>query len=151
MILREPKFSDCEFISECYSDWPESQRGRVFPVDVRDWIKRFRKTSTIEQGLIGEENGPVGFIMFGQRFVASKVYEVVVHPDFRGRGFASAMWRGLKEHLVSNGVVACEFEAIPGLVADLTMSGRFRKIGEGVGIHTGLPTVVGQVTWDMEI
>lgn len=152
MILREPKFSDCEFIAECYSDWPESQRGRVFPVDVRNWIIRFRKTATIEQGLVGEVDGsPVGFVQFGQKFFGAKVYELVIHPDHRGKKYASTMWRLLKDKLVSEGVVACEFDALPGLMSDLTLNGRFKKVGEGVGLHTGLPLVKGQVTADMEI
>lgn len=152
MILREPKFSDCEFVAECYQDWPESERGRVFPVDVRDWIKRFRKTSTIEQGLIGEVDGePVGFVMFGQKFFGAKIYEIVVHPEHRGKKYASAMWRALKDKLVSEGVVVAEFDALPGLMSDLTLNGRFEKIGEGVGVHTGLPLVKGRVLAEQEI
>ena len=145
--MRRPEFSDCEFIAECYADWPDSDRGRVFPVDVRDWIKRFRKTSTIEQGLVND----FGFVMFGQKLFCAKVYEIVVHPNHRGQGHASEMWRALRDKLVSEGVVVCEFDALPGLVSDLTLKGRFEEIGEGVGIHTGLPIVKGRVTADMEI
>lgn len=152
MILREPTYKDCEFIADCYYDWPDSQRGRVFPVDVRDWIKSYRKTSNHEFGLIGETGGyPVGFVLYGQNFFAAKVYEIVVHQSYRGLGHGSAMWRALKEKMVSEGVVVASFEAIPGVVADLTVKGKFQKTGEGVGEHTGLPLVKGQVTWDMDI
>lgn len=148
MILRELKYSDCEFVAECYQDWPESERGRVFPVDVRDWIKTFRKTSRVERGLIGEVDGsPVGFVMFGSD---GSIYELVIHSDNRGKKYASAMWRALRDLLVSEGITEYEFEALPGLIADLT-GPRFERVGEGVGTHTGLPTVKGRVTADMEI
>ena len=151
MILRDPEYSDCEFIAECYEDWPASRKGRIFPTDVRDWINRYRYRDG-EKGLVAELAGErIGFILFEQNLFVSVVYEIVVIRALRGAGHGSAMLRTLKDRFVSEGVVVCEFDALPGPIADKTLAGGFRKTGEGVGTRTGLPLVKGRVTADMDI
>jgi len=150
MILRTPNYNDCEFISECYENWVETDKGRVFPVDVRNWIKHWRKTSNIEQGLIGELDGsPVGVVIFSKAESTSTIYEIVVKR--LGVGHGKGMWLALRDRLVSEGVVVADFEALPGVIADKTLRGDFEKIGESIGSKTGLPLVKGRVTADMRI
>ena len=152
MILREPRLTreDCRFIAECYVDWPES-KGPVYEQEVKLWIKRYR-TRDGEKGLVGEVGGlPVGFLLYASSFYVAVIYELVVHPDLRSMGHGRSMWRELKDKLTSEGVVVAEFEAIPGIVADKTTNGPFLKVSEGVGEHTGLPTVKGRVTADMKV
>lgn len=151
MILREPEYEDCEFIASCYEDWPRSRKGRVFPVDVRNWINRFRFRAD-EKGLVGEVDGaPVGFVLFEQNLFVAKIYEIAVPIALRGMGHGKTMWRLLYDKMASEGVVVAEFEAIPGIIADMTLNGRFTLMGEGIGPKTGLPTVKGQVTAETEI
>ena len=147
MILREPTFDDCAFIADCYRDWPRSIRGRVFPVDVRNWINRYR-TQPEEIGLVGVEAVPVGFVLYGTFLVTAAIHDIVVHPDLRGAGHAKAMWKTLQRKLAQEGVVAAEFDALPGPIADKVSRGDFEKVSEGVGAHTGLPTIRGRVRAD---
>lgn len=146
MILREPKMSvsECEFISECCSDWPGEA---VFPQDVKIWIKRWKGRAD-EEGFIGHEDQDVGFIMLHHTSIVTVIHNLAVHPDFRGQKYASKMWRALRDELVSRGTTQVMFKALPGVIADLT-GPRFEKIGEELG-KTG-PLVVGRVTADMDI
>ena len=156
MILREPKLTrdDCRFIAECVEDWPDSDRGPVYDHDVRYWITQWAGRDR-EKGLIGEVEGkPVGFIIYMQRFFCAMVYQIAVHPSHRGQGHGKGIWGELQDILRNEGVVVCEFEAprYEGSIVDkLVDSGRFEKIGEGVGLHTGLPTVRGRVFADTPI
>jgi len=152
VILRKPELTkaDCEFIAWCYEVWPDSRKGPVFPSDVRNWIKGYDRW--LEQGLIAVSDGiPVGFILYAQNFFVAAVYEIVVAAEHQGKGYASQMWRALQDQLASEGVVVAEFEALPGVVSDLVSTGRFQKIGEGEGTHTGLPTIKARVTADMNV
>ena len=152
MILREPELTkaDCSFIADCYEDWPPSDRGPVWPQDVRKWIKRFPRTN--EKGLIGMADGlPVSFVLFSQAFFVAKIHELVVHPNSRQEGHGRSTWKALRERLVGSGVVVAGFDAIPGPIAEKTLRGDFRASGEAVGEHTGLPLVKGYVTSDMDV
>jgi len=155
VILREPTYGDCEFIAQCYKNWPESDKGRIFPQDVRNWIKRWRKTSNFEQGLIGELNDvPVGVVIYGQRTSImgvgiGEVYELVVKD--LGIGHGKAMWQAMQQLMAGQGYQAAAIKALPGAIAAKLEDGTFIKTGIGVGSHTGLLVVEGYVTADMEI
>ena len=143
MILREPTYDDCEFIAECYRDWPLSKRGRIFPVDVRNWIKNYPRYR--EQGLVGEEDGAKGFLVFEKSFFVAKVHEIVVTPAERGQGYGSKMWHALYDLLSAEGVVVAEFDALPGVVTAKVENGDFEMVSTSVGEQTGLPLVTGRV------
>jgi len=150
MILRDPKNTktECQFIADLYDEWPDSNRGPIYPEDVKVWIKRFQ-TRDGEKGLVGELNGEsIGYILYevthgGQ---LAQVYELLVRKDLQNQGHGSAMVQVLTDKLISEGVLAAEFDALPGAIAEKTKAGGFEKIGEGVGEDTGLPIVVGRVT-----
>ena len=145
--MRAPVMSDWRFVFECYQDWPLSSKGPVTEqraVDMtRRWMFRDDEVCRVEPG--------VGIITYRQSFFVAKVDELVVHPDHRGKGHARAIWRALRDELVSGGVVVAEFDAIPGPVALKVMDGTFEKVSEGIGERTGLPIITGRVTADMEI
>jgi len=153
MILRAPRMTreDIGFVVQCYEDWPDTDRGPVLDYDARSWIKMWNR-GNVESCLIGEENGnPVGLVTFLQNLFVAVVYEIVVHPSHRGMGNAKRMWVELQDILRTEGVVVCEFDALPGAITDKVLKGDFEKVGEGVGLHTGLPTVRGRVFADTPI
>ena len=158
MRIRRAEYSDCEFIALCHEVWPESRRGRVFPVDVRNWIKIWRKTSNTEEGLIGMESPaegepeiPVGFLLISLEGELAEIHGIAVPEDLQGNGYARGMWRELKSRLIARGVTSAEFDALPGPIADKVEAGDFVKLSEGTGKDTGLPTKRGRVTADMEV
>ena len=149
VILRPVRMSDWQFLVEAYSDWPISDKGPMLPQKVvenlRYWLNRKGRTC-----LIADDPEPVGMILFRQFFFVAVVDNLIVHPDHRGQGHARAMWESLYDRLTSEGVVAAEFDAIPGAIAAKIEEGsfgrgEFEKAGEGVGPHTGLPIVRGRV------
>ncbi len=152
-MLREPTFDDINFIVECYQAWPkESARGPVYPSDARKWIKGWkRKSVDWENALIGETTEPVGLVTYMIDPPSSQVFEIVVPSRLQGMGHSTEILRALHTRFVRQGVDECTYEALPGVIADLTTQGRFQKTGEGVGRHTGLPTVKGRVTRDTVI
>ena len=150
MILRPADYDDCEFIADAFKQWPRTPRGRVFPVDVRNWVNKYNRGD--EVGLVGEVDGqPVGFVVYASNLFVARVGSIVVHPDHQGRGYSSAMLRLVHHRLMSEGVVVIEFEAIPGVIADKTLKGQYQKVGEGIGSQTGLPTVIGRATAETKI
>ena len=149
MILRDPKNtkSECQFIADLYDDWPDSKRGPVYPEDVRMWIKRFEARDG-EKGLVGELDGePIGYILYEVTHDGplAQVYELLVRKDLWGQGHGSAMVQVLTDKLISEGVLAAEFDALPGAIAEKTKAGGFEYVSDGVGEDTGLPTVKGRV------
>jgi len=161
VILRPPTITktDINLVVEAYEDWPSDEP--VYPEDVRRWFGRYAgrdlamiddKLVPLEKGLIGEVDGqPVGFIVYQKGWFSAKVYQIVVPLRLRGNGYGSAMWRAIWALLQSEGVVVCDFDALPGPVAELVNSGRFVKTGEGVGAATGLPVMKGRATMGMDI
>jgi hypothetical protein len=151
MNLRAPTWDDIDFIVECYQAWPkESAKGPVYAVDARKWVKNWKR-ATWENALIGETTEPVGLVTYIANPPTSEVFEIVIPSRLQGMGHSTAMLRLLQAKLVSEGVTECTYEALPGVIADLTTTGRFQRTGEGVGRHTGLPTVRGRATRDTVI
>jgi hypothetical protein len=97
------------------------------------------------------DDEPVGLILWAQNLFVAKVYNIVVHPDQRGRGFSTDMLRMFRQKMRDEAVVAAEYEALPGLFSDRATTGQFQKVAEKVGDETGLPLVVGLVTKDEDL
>ena len=147
MILRPARrtLEDCLFIVRCFEDAPESDITPVLLSDAKRWIHTWLRDND-EFGLIGVETELVSLVIYSKE----TIHNLIVHPDYRGMGYGSLTWRLLFEKLTEEGRDYMDFEAIPGLIADLTVQGRFAKVGEGVGT-SGLPIVKGRVTADMEV
>ena len=150
--MREVTFLDHAFIHECYKQWPvTATQPPVLESNVTVWIRHWMDRDYGERCLLMETDaGPKGIITWRQNFFVAKIDNVVVHPLFQGKGFGSAMWRELQAKLESEGVVVCEFDALPGKVSNLVHEGRFEKVSEGIGEHTGLPIVSGRVKAGMK-
>ena len=146
MNLREAGYDDCEFIADLYRRWPDTKRGRIFPVDVRDWVKRFKKTSSDEFGLVAELRGePIGFILYGlNSWGICVVYEMIIHESYEGKGLGRAMWMELAEFFKAKGVQAVEFDGLPGAITAKIADGYFERIGERTGSLSGLPLMRGR-------
>ena len=147
--MRSVKISDYQFIYECYQDWPPGNLGPVTLDIAILWTRRWMNRDD-EKVLVLDIDGPVGFIKWRQKWLIAKVDNIVVHPSHRGKGYATRMMKELHSKLAGEGVIVAEFDAIPGPIADMVLRGRFKKMDEKIG-ETGLPVVVGAVTWDMEI
>lgn len=150
MIIRPVQMADWRFLVEAYADWPLSDNGPITPDTVVRWIRRWTHRKG-QECLIGDVDGePVAVIIFRRAFFAAVIDNVVVHPSMRGHGHSREISRLTYNKLASEGVVAAEFEAIPGPIADLVGS-VFERVGDGVGPHTGLPVVRGRITEETEL
>lgn len=156
MILRPPTFLDHQFLCECYSDWPVTEKNPpITPYDLKLWIRRWMNRSD-EIALIGVEGAPVGFIKYrrGQEFPidmrhAVFVDNLIVHPMARQQGYANEIVRALRDLLVTDGVTVAQFNALAGPVAEQVERGKYEKLGEVAG-NTGT-LVQGRLTVDMPL
>jgi GNAT superfamily N-acetyltransferase len=101
-----------------------------------------------EECRIAETDVPVGLVNFRRKFAVAKIDAIVIHPFHQGQGLGSELMRELHKLLTSEGVVVAEFDALPGVIADMTLRGRFEAVGEALGERSGLPLVMGRVQAD---
>jgi len=154
MIIRNPAISDAQAIVEMYADWPMTEKGPMTLDRVVRCIKRWRHRSDetcwvgiTDQGDVDEEKAdaagiPVGLILYIRHLAqkTSTVYEMVVHPDHRGKGYmdqiSRACWAYDVEHY---GIEKAEFavrpdaEPIAHRIADAASSGqriRYKRVSE---------------------
>ena len=147
--MRPVRISDYQFIYECYQDWPLGPLGPVTLDTAVRWARRWSNRDD-EKVLVLDVDGPVGLIKWRQNWILAKVDNIIVHPNHRGKGHSKTMIQELHSKLTKEGVMVAEFDALPGPISDMTLKGRFKKTDEKTG-ETGLPLVVGTMTWDMSL
>jgi len=155
MIIRKPDMADCYAIVEMYSDWPLTNKTGPITLDlVGKWIRRWRARSDevcwvgvtdetdIIDGSATEAGVPVGLILYMMDLdtKVSTVYNMVVHPDHRGKGFMDKISRACWAHDVQHfGIEKAEFAVMESAapiahrITDQASSGqtiRYKKIGE---------------------
>lgn len=67
-----------------------------------------------------------------------EVWELVVHPDYRGQGRGLEMARELQAEMRERGIDEAKFLALPGKIAG-KVGEIYEQTGESVGQCTGLP------------
>lgn len=155
MTLREPVIADWRFVFECYEDWPLTEKGPV-TVDVavawlRRWIARSDEIAMIGVETIALQDTAVSVITYRRDGDEIVIDNIVVHPNYRGLGYATETMRALQSEVVTDGVTRGYFECLPGPIADMVTRGRFANLGEKIGPRSGLPLVCGEVFDDTVI
>lgn len=137
MLLRKPVMADYQFVLECYADWPLTSHTGVITVDkVSQWIRRWIARDD-EICLVAEDaEVPVGLILYailppsdpavlpaapdfvGADERVAKVYNIIVHPNHRQKGYHNQMATMTWERESKNGLDRAIFDTIPGPVRD---------------------------------
>ena len=143
---------DVNFLVECYADWPSSDYGPMTPDRAFRNLRRWENRDGLDAAVFEVDGTPVGFMLWSQNFFVCKVYDMVVHPNERGKGYSTDMTNLFRQKMRDEAVVAAEFDALPdNRIANKVKAGRFKKTGEKVGEQTGLPLVGARVTTEDDL
>jgi hypothetical protein len=117
VILRPAEYSDRQWITAAYADWPNPKdfisEERVHRL-LRRWIERGDVVCRVAM----VDDVPVGLITYRCEFFGAWIYNVLIVPGERQRGYFKEMARLVRDDLVSNGVMIAGFKPLPGTVID---------------------------------
>lgn len=113
--MRPPTIEDVPWIHAAYADWPPTPRRGYATFDkvekwVQRWIHRDDELCYVEPG--------IGLVTYRIGPFSAVIDNIVVHPEHREQGHATAMIEWLTKHLFDEGVLVATFKTLPGPIAN---------------------------------
>jgi hypothetical protein len=113
LTLRAATYDDRTWMYEAYKTWPNPKdfisEETVYRF-LRRWIERGQPTCKVAEA----DGIPVGLITYQTNLFVCWVYNVLVVPEHRGKGYFKQMAMSVRDDLVAQGVVVAKFQTLPG-------------------------------------